>query len=235
MVRRRRLACGATRSGRLGLRDNITTPALGSDRHIVELRDYWRTIKRRWMTIVACLLLTVAVAGVVTWQTTPQYASTARLFVSTSPSDASQAYQGGLFATQRVASYADLIQSQQLAEQVSEDLGGRADRCRAPGQGRGRGGARDRQPRDHRHRPRPGAGPRHRPGVRRGAERPGRRPRDALRVQRRRRSRPRSSTTPRSPPRRSPRSRSATSPWPRCSACSSASPPPWSATCWTPR
>ena len=54
----------------------------------MELRDYWRTIKRRWMTIVACLLLTVAVAGVVTWQTTPQYASTARLFVSTSPSDA---------------------------------------------------------------------------------------------------------------------------------------------------
>src|SRR6476661_4872548 len=96
----------------------------GSDRHIVELRDYWRTVKRRWMTIVACLLLTVAVAGVVTWQTTPQYASTARLFVSTSPSDASQAYQGGLFATQRVASYADLIQSQQLAEQVSQDLGG---------------------------------------------------------------------------------------------------------------
>jgi len=99
----------------------------------VELRDYWRTIKRRWMTIVACLLLTVAVAGVVTWQTTPQYASTARLFVSTSPSDASQAYQGGLFATQRVASYADLIQSQQLAEQVSEDLGGDPTAAELPG------------------------------------------------------------------------------------------------------
>ena len=63
----------------------------------MELRDYWRTIKRRWMTIVACLLLTVAVAGVVTWQTTPQYASTptVRLY---RPSDASQAYQGGQFA-----------------------------------------------------------------------------------------------------------------------------------------
>ena len=90
----------------------------------MELRDYWRTIKRRWMTIVACLLLTVAVAGVVTWQTTPQYASTARLFISTAPSDASQAFQGGQFATQRVASYADLIKSRQLAEQVSEDLDG---------------------------------------------------------------------------------------------------------------
>ena len=99
----------------------------------MELRDYWRTIKRRWMTIVACLLVTVAVAGVVTWQTTPQYASTARLFVSTSPSDASQAYQGGLFATQRVASYADLIQSQQLAEQVSQDLGGEPTAAELPG------------------------------------------------------------------------------------------------------
>ena len=52
----------------------------------------------------------------VTWQATPQYASSDRLFVSTSQSDESSAYTGNLFATQRVASYADLVTSRQLAD-----------------------------------------------------------------------------------------------------------------------
>ena len=201
----------------------------------MELRDYWRTIKRRWMTIVACLLLTVAVAGVVTWQTTPQYASTARLFVSTAPSDASQAYQGGLFATQRVASYADLIKSRQLAEQVSEDLGGaltgaelegRVEAAVVPETVNLEITATDPDPvlaRDIAQAYAEGLsalvadletpdGPEE--GADQGLDR--RRRPDARR-------------------RRSHRSRSATSAWPRCSACCSASPPPCSATCWTPR
>ena len=94
----------------------------------MDLRDYWRTIRRRWRVVVATLLLTTAAAAFVTWQTTPQYASSARLFVATSDADASQAYQGGLFATQRVASYADLVpKSRQLADDVVEALGGDAD------------------------------------------------------------------------------------------------------------
>ena len=93
----------------------------------MELKDYWHTIRRRWMTVVACLIIAVGAAALITWQTTPQYQSTARIFVSTSEGDASSAYQGGLFATQRVASYADLVGSRQLAERVADDLGGDLD------------------------------------------------------------------------------------------------------------
>jgi len=94
----------------------------------LDLRDYWRTIRRRWRVVVVTLLITTAVAAFVTWQTTPEYASSSRLFVATTDADASQAYQGGLFATQRVTSYADLVpKSRQLADDVVEALGGDAN------------------------------------------------------------------------------------------------------------
>ncbi|MFC4787246.1 polysaccharide biosynthesis tyrosine autokinase [Nocardioides sp. MAHUQ-72] len=90
----------------------------------MELKDYWRTLRRRWKVVVLCLFLTLAAASVLTWQTTPQYASSTRIFVSTSPSDSSQAYQGNLFATQRITSYASLVKDRPLAEKVADDLGG---------------------------------------------------------------------------------------------------------------
>lgn len=49
------------------------------------------------------------------------YESTARLFVSTT-SD-SDAYQGGLFSTQRVTSYADLLSGEAFAQSVIDNLG----------------------------------------------------------------------------------------------------------------
>lgn len=88
----------------------------------MELRDYWRIVTRRWLLIVACLALTLGAAVAVTTLATPQYASTAKLFISASEQDASSAYQGGLFATQRVTSYADLVQSRALSEAVGERL-----------------------------------------------------------------------------------------------------------------
>jgi tyrosine-protein kinase len=101
----------------------------------LELRDYGRTVRRRWRILVAVLLLTVGAAAFVTWQATPQYSSSARLFVSTTDADAAQAYQNGLFATQRVASYADLVpKSRQLADTVVESLGGDADAGALQGQ-----------------------------------------------------------------------------------------------------
>lgn len=89
----------------------------------MELRDYLRTIRQRWLLVLACLGVVLAIAAAVTWTTTPQYVSTSRLFISTSQSDESTAYAGNLFATQRVASYADLTGSNQLADRVAERLG----------------------------------------------------------------------------------------------------------------
>lgn len=84
----------------------------------MELRDYLRILRRRWPLIVVCLVMTVGAAAVITAQMTPQYRSTAQLFVSTSADTSSDAYQGGLFSTQRVASYADLVRGKELAQRV---------------------------------------------------------------------------------------------------------------------
>ena len=75
------------------------------------------------MLIVACVLVVTGVAAAVTFNTTPLYESKARLFFSTSDQSTSTAYQGGLFATQRVASYADLVNGRELAQRVIDDLG----------------------------------------------------------------------------------------------------------------
>jgi capsular exopolysaccharide synthesis family protein len=88
----------------------------------VELRDYLRIMSRRWKVILGCMVVAIAAAAALTVHATPQYASTARLFIST-PSDASSdAYQGGLFSQQRVASYADLVTGQDLAQRVVDNL-----------------------------------------------------------------------------------------------------------------
>jgi capsular exopolysaccharide synthesis family protein len=89
----------------------------------VELRDYLRIARRRWKLIIGCMMAAIAVASVVTFQTTPQYSSSARLFVSTSQSDSSQAYQGSLFSAQRVTSYADLVSGREVSSRVIDRLG----------------------------------------------------------------------------------------------------------------
>jgi len=88
----------------------------------VELKDYWRTVRRRWRVVAVCFVTAMIGAALLTWQSTPQYSSSTRLFVSTSESDSSAAYTGNLFASQRVTSYADLVTSRQLGERVSAAL-----------------------------------------------------------------------------------------------------------------
>lgn len=89
----------------------------------MDLRDYLRVFRARWMLIAIFALATLAVAALLTWQSTPQYASSARLFVSTQGStDDAQANQGGQFSLQRVKSYADLLSGREIARRVIEEL-----------------------------------------------------------------------------------------------------------------
>jgi capsular exopolysaccharide synthesis family protein len=90
----------------------------------VELRDYWLTIRKRWRLVVMCVLFATAGAALLTWQATPQYASSAQLFVSTASDDNNEAFTGGAFATQRVASYVDLVSTRSLADTVAARLDG---------------------------------------------------------------------------------------------------------------
>ncbi len=89
----------------------------------MELRDYLRIARRRWLLILLSTLAVLGGAALATAQTTPQYESTARVFISTSAAGtSSDAYQGGLFSQQRVASYADVVGGADVAERVVDDL-----------------------------------------------------------------------------------------------------------------
>ena len=88
----------------------------------MELRDYLRIARRRWMTIVIVTLLTLGATALITLRMTPQYASTARLFISTPESNTDQAYSGGLFSQARVTSYADLLTGEEISRRVVDRL-----------------------------------------------------------------------------------------------------------------
>ncbi len=93
----------------------------------VELKDYWLTIRRRWRLIVLSVLVATAAASFLTWQSTPLYASSSKLVLATASANTAEASAGGTFATQRVASYVNLIGDSTLAETVAMNLGGDID------------------------------------------------------------------------------------------------------------
>ncbi|MFI5429470.1 YveK family protein [Aeromicrobium sp. UC242_57] len=90
----------------------------------MDLRDYLRILRTRWILIALCSLIAVGTASILTWTATPQYTSSARLFVSTQGStDDAQANQGGQFSLQRVKSYANLLTGEVIARKAIERLG----------------------------------------------------------------------------------------------------------------
>ena len=88
----------------------------------MEVRDYLRIARRRWLLIVTCFAVAVGLAALFTFRATPLYSSTTKLFISTPGSDTAQAYQGSLFSQQRVASYAELVGTRQVAEDVLQQV-----------------------------------------------------------------------------------------------------------------
>lgn len=88
----------------------------------MELSDYLKVVRRRWVSIVVvAVVCTVAAVGLTLAQA-KEYASSARLFVSTSDTDTSVLNQGGQFSLARVQSYADLLSSRELASTVIDEL-----------------------------------------------------------------------------------------------------------------
>jgi capsular exopolysaccharide synthesis family protein len=80
-------------------------------------------LRRRWSWVAAGLLLGIAASSALTYATTPQYASSARLYVSSAQTKTSDALLSGQLSQQRIASYADLASGDELAESVIDDLG----------------------------------------------------------------------------------------------------------------
>ncbi|MGJ9421476.1 polysaccharide biosynthesis tyrosine autokinase [Aeromicrobium sp. CF3.5] len=89
----------------------------------MELSDYTRILRQRWLLIALTTAIAVGLALAFTLASTPQYQSTARLFISTSQTDDATTFQGGTFSQGRVASYADLLTGEEISRRVVEDLG----------------------------------------------------------------------------------------------------------------
>lgn len=77
----------------------------------------------RWKFIFATLSLGTILTVVLILQLTPQYSSTARLFISTPNTGQADSYSASLFATQRVTSYADLAKEPAVLQRVVDQLG----------------------------------------------------------------------------------------------------------------
>jgi capsular exopolysaccharide synthesis family protein len=88
----------------------------------LDLRDYLNLLRARWVLILSCVVGMVALAAAATALTTPTYASSARLFVASSERDSTLAYQGSLFSSERITSYAELVTSRQVSRAVIDEL-----------------------------------------------------------------------------------------------------------------
>ena len=85
----------------------------------VTLRSIWD----RSHLILLSVLLGLAAAGLLTWSAERTYVSSTQLFVgAVGATDTADAYEGNLFSQERVASYAQILTSPDLAQQVVDEL-----------------------------------------------------------------------------------------------------------------
>ncbi len=85
--------------------------------------QYLRTLRAGWWLVLLGVLIGGTAAAGVTAMSTPLYRVTSQVFVSTgAASDLATAVQGGQLSQQRVASYAQMLQSKGLATAVVERL-----------------------------------------------------------------------------------------------------------------
>jgi capsular exopolysaccharide synthesis family protein len=89
----------------------------------MELKDYLRVIRQRWISVVAAALIGLALAAGYTFLQTPQYQAKSQLFVSVKAgASAADVSQGNAFAEKRVTSYVSLAASPRVLEAVAQEL-----------------------------------------------------------------------------------------------------------------
>ncbi|MDX2358780.1 polysaccharide biosynthesis tyrosine autokinase [Dietzia sp. PP-33] len=85
----------------------------------MDLRDLLSVLRARWIVIVAATLIGGLLALGLSLLTTPTYQARVQFYVTVAAGDsASAAYQGSLGAQQRVRSYAELVKSTDITQQV---------------------------------------------------------------------------------------------------------------------
>lgn len=89
----------------------------------MDLHDFVKLLRARWLTIFVTALVGVLAAITVTIVQTPQYESSTRLFVSASSgASASEVFQGMRYSQERVISYTELIMGETLAQRTIDRL-----------------------------------------------------------------------------------------------------------------
>jgi len=89
----------------------------------VNIQDFIKLVRNRWVTIAATALITILAAVAYTLLTTPLYQATTRLFVSTtSGSSTSDLYNGNRLSQERVLSYTQLVMGETLAQRTIDRL-----------------------------------------------------------------------------------------------------------------
>ena len=89
----------------------------------MELNDFLKIMRTRWVTVLVTATLTTLAALAYTLAQTPQYQASTRLFVSTAAgTSAAELYSGNRLAQDRVISYAQLIMGETLAQRTIDRL-----------------------------------------------------------------------------------------------------------------
>ena len=88
----------------------------------MNLQDFIKLVRSRWVTVLVTMLVTVLAAILYTVTKTPLYQASTRLFVSTNASSVSELYQGNRLSQDRVLSYTQLVTGETLAGRTIEKL-----------------------------------------------------------------------------------------------------------------
>jgi polysaccharide biosynthesis transport protein len=90
----------------------------------LELSDYIRIIRKYWVLLVAATLVGLGVGAIASLVQKPVYSSTTQVFVSLQSGDTTaELAQGNTFTLSRVATYANLVDSQRVLDGVIASLG----------------------------------------------------------------------------------------------------------------
>jgi capsular exopolysaccharide synthesis family protein len=88
----------------------------------VDFTELVAILRRRWKTIVSLTLLATLIGAGLSVASDPVYESSANVYVTSDSSNAQEAFASSMYATQRVASYADLANHRVLMSRVIDEL-----------------------------------------------------------------------------------------------------------------
>jgi succinoglycan biosynthesis transport protein ExoP len=89
----------------------------------VELGEYLDILRRRWLSVLIIVLMTLALASAVTLAMPKKYTATTRLFIAVAGVSATDLAQGSNFAEKQMASYAEVAASPLVLAPVISQLG----------------------------------------------------------------------------------------------------------------